>query len=193
MKYATDLFHFFVFSSLFIAIGAGFMGWQTQVLFNLPFNINLLWFIFCGTMCSYNFHWFLSLPDSEKASPKSNFTLNNRSLHLVLSLGGFIGAVIFGLTLWEKVIYLMTTAFFTFLYSAPKIPHRALGFLKNIAVGKTIFLAAAWTHVTAVLPLLVESTEINGMAILYIINRFFFIYSICILFDFRDREEERDQ
>ena len=174
-------------------MGAVFMGWQTQLLFSIPTDPAVLGFLFSGTLCSYNFHWFLSLPDSEKRSPKINFTDNNRKLHLILTLLGLAGSAFFSIVLWDKVFLLLSTAVFTFLYSAPKIPLKAFSFLKRIAIGKTIFLSAAWTQVTAVLPFLMEEKPVDAFAILYFINRFFFIYSICILFDFRDRIEDKQQ
>jgi 4-hydroxybenzoate polyprenyltransferase len=169
------------------------MGWQTQLLFSIPTDPALLGFLFSGTLCSYNFHWYLSLPDSEKTSPKSNFTVNNRQLHLILAIVGLAGSTYFSIVLWDKILLIMSTAVFTFLYSAPKIPLKTFAFLKRIAIGKTIFLSAAWTQVTAVLPFLVEEKPVDAYAILYFVNRFFFIYSICILFDYRDRAEDRKQ
>lgn len=169
------------------------MGWQTQLLFSIPGHPALLGFIFCGTLCSYNFHWFLSPPDSEKRSPKTNFTDKNRQLHIILAFAGLLGAIYFSLILWDKILYLMSTAVFTFLYSAPKIPFKAFAHLKKIAVAKTIFLSAAWTQVTAVLPFLVEEKPVDSFALLYFLNRFIFIYSICILFDYRDRAEDKKQ
>jgi 4-hydroxybenzoate polyprenyltransferase len=77
------------------------------------------------------------------------------------------------------------------LYSAPKIPLKPFAFLKEIAVGKTIFLALSWAHVTALLPLVLHSTSISDEAICFVVNRFFFIYAICILFDYRDVEEDK--
>jgi 4-hydroxybenzoate polyprenyltransferase len=169
------------------------MGWQTQLLFSIPTDPSLLGFFFSGTLCSYNFHWYLSLPDSEKKSPKSSFTGRNRLLHLILACLGLAVSVYFSIVLWDKILFILSTAVFTFLYSAPKIPLKAFAFLKRIAIGKTIFLSAAWTHVTAVLPFLVEEKPVDAYAVLYFINRFFFIYSICILFDYRDRTEDRKQ
>jgi 4-hydroxybenzoate polyprenyltransferase len=60
-----------------------------------------------------------------------------------------------------------------------------------VAVGKTIFLAFAWMHVTASLPLLIYIGDLGNDHILFIVNRFFFIYAICILFDYRDVEEDK--
>ena len=49
----------------------------------------------------------------------------------------------------------------------------------------------AWTYVTALLPILIEAPSITKKDILFCTGQFFFIYSICILFDFRDREDDR--
>jgi 4-hydroxybenzoate polyprenyltransferase len=63
--------------------------------------------------------------------------------------------------------------------------------LKRIAVGKTIFLAMAWVYVTTALPILIEEDHLTFKAILFCISQFFLIYAICILFDFRDREDDK--
>ncbi|MGZ5287372.1 MAG: hypothetical protein ACXWB9_09325, partial [Flavisolibacter sp.] len=60
-----------------------------------------------------------------------------------------------------------------------------------IAIGKTIFLAFAWTHVTTLLPMVMHSTFLDPQQEWFVVNRFFFIYAICILFDYRDVEEDR--
>lgn len=48
-----------------------------------------------------------------------------------------------------------------------------------------------WTYVTAVLPILMEGNIATEKAILFCAGQFFFIYAICILFDFRDREYDK--
>ncbi|MBS1655200.1 MAG: hypothetical protein JSU05_10170, partial [Bacteroidetes bacterium] len=49
-------FDFFLFTSLFIAICAVVMVWQTtDLLLHTPFNLNLAGFVFFATICSYNF------------------------------------------------------------------------------------------------------------------------------------------
>jgi 4-hydroxybenzoate polyprenyltransferase len=83
------------------------------------------------------------------------------------------------------------TAFVTFLYSAPKIPHPAFSYLREIAVGKTIFLAFAWMHVTTLLPMVLNIKVLNMHHVWFAVNRFFYIYAICILFDYKDIEEDK--
>ena len=73
------------------------------------------------------------------------------------------------------------------MYSAPKIPHPIFNGLKKIAIGKTLFLAIVWMHVTSSLPLLINGAEWKGSDVLFCLSRFFLLYAICILFDRRDR------
>jgi hypothetical protein len=53
---------------------------------------------------------------------------------------------LFWLSTISTLVVAGSTAFITFLYSAPKVPYQIFGWLKKIAIGKTIFLAFAWTH-----------------------------------------------
>lgn len=184
-------FDFFVFSSLFIACCAVLMVYQTGILFSVPVSSILLGFVFCGTVCSYNFHWYLTPPNVGGPTEKVIWNIKNKYIHLSLFFIGLGGAVIFGFLLIDHWFWLGITAFVTFLYSAPKIPYPFFSFLRKIAVGKTIFLAFSWTHVTALLPLVLHHTNLNNAEIFFVVNRFFFIYAICILFDFRDREHDK--
>ena len=58
---------------------------------------------------------------------------------------------------------------------------------------RTIFLSLVWTHITAVLPLVLQNIQWENEHYIFAINRFFLIYPICILFDYRDREEDRKE
>jgi 4-hydroxybenzoate polyprenyltransferase len=188
----VEIFDLFVFSSLFIALCAVGMVYQTYYLFHLPYYQNFIWFVFFGTLCSYNFHWYLT-PALYGGSYRTQWSIRNKKLHLALYLVGLVGGGWFGIQLLEHWLWLLLTAFITFLYSAPKIPYAPFTHLKKIAVGKTIFLALVWAHSTALLPLLLASIPLKLEHIIYFINRFFFIYAICILFDYRDREHDKQQ
>ena len=67
-------------------------------------------------------------------------------------------------------------------------------FLKQVAVGKTIFLTAVWTYVTAILPVLIsEQKHFTHEMKWFAASRFFLIYGICILFDYRDRADDSEE
>jgi 4-hydroxybenzoate polyprenyltransferase len=184
-------FDFFVFTSLFIACCAVLMVHQTAILFNLQLPFALYLFVFSGSVCSYNFHWYLTPPTIPDPGYKLKWNITNRQLHLSLFIIGLLGGAVSSILLLKYWLALCLTAFLTFLYSAPKIQHPLTVQLRKIAIGKTIFLAAAWAHVTSLLPLLV-SHRLNAEATWFVVNRFFFIYAICIVFDRRDVEKDRE-
>jgi 4-hydroxybenzoate polyprenyltransferase len=180
-----------IFSSLFIALCAVLMAYQTCFLFSIPFSFALAGFVFSGSVCSYNFHWYLTPPTVENPSAKLAWNISNKTIHLILFIVGLIGSAVFTLLLIDHWFWLGITAFVTFLYSAPKIPFRLFSHLKKVALGKTIFLAFAWMHVTTLLPLVIELKELSMPHVWFVVNRFFYIYAICILFDYRDVEEDK--
>lgn len=183
----------FIFSSLYIALCAVLMIWQTnRLLTDSPLSGRLAAFVFFSTICSYNFHWWLT-PDDTSPSYRVEWTQRNKPLHFILYLVGATGAVIYFFALSRYWLALCLGALLTFLYSAPKLPQPIFAGLKRIAVGKTVFLALVWTYVTSMLPLIVAHTPWTGAATLYAINRFGLIYAICIIFDYRDRADDRAQ
>jgi 4-hydroxybenzoate polyprenyltransferase len=185
------LFDFFVFTSIFIALCAVLMVYQTALLFGLHLPGLFYGFVFCGTVCSYNFHWYLTPPAIETPTNKLAWNLLHRPLHLWLFVLGLLASTVFAILLIQYWLFLAMSAFLTFLYSAPMINHSLTIRLRSIAVGKTIFLAFAWTHVTTLLPLLIAN-QVSDPAIVFGANRFFFLYAICIAFDRRDVEKDRE-
>ena len=175
MALLKKLFDFFVFSSLFIACCAVLMVYQTSLLFHLSLPSTLHCFVFFGSVCSYNFHWYLTPPHFSEATHKIKWNLSNRSIHLLLFILGLIGAATTCFLLIEHWLWLGFTAFFTFMYSAPLITHPFTIWLRKIAIGKTIFLALAWTHVTTLLALLIAGAKLQEEHIWFVVNRLVFV------------------
>lgn len=182
---------FFVYSNLFIAVCAVLMVNQTsQLLLNSSPGIHLTAFVFFATLCSYSFHWYLTA-SSVLPSPRITWLKKNHAVHLVLFFVGLAGSAVFFFYLLPIWPWLLVSAFVTFLYSAPKIPHQYFRALRKVAIGKTIFLAFVWMYVTTVLPIVESGAAWSSDFFLFMISRFFFIYAICILFDLRDREDDK--
>lgn len=193
LRILKDIFDFFIFSSLFIALAAVTMTYQSYYLFDKEPSLRLLLFTFFGTITSYNFHWFLTPPETELKTSRLKWTVFNRHIHLILCLAGLAGSIVSFFLLTEYWIWISIGVLFSGLYSAPKINHPLFSGLKKIAVGKTVFLALAWTYVTCMLPLIISNNPLPDEEILFGVNRFYLIYPICILFDYRDRNEDRNQ
>lgn len=184
----------FLFSSLFLSFGAGLMAHQTFQLLQLPANEerNLQYFIFFATLCSYNFHWWLT-PFSASELNRSKWSIRNRWVHAVLIIAGAIGSLWCSyplLTYWPAIV---PSVVLTFLYSAPKLPFWPFIHLKKFAYGKTIFLAMVWMYVTTALPIWISGKGFGPAELLFCTSRFFGIYAICILFDWRDRDTDKKE
>lgn len=187
MKIFRDIFRFFVYSNLFIAVCAMLMLVQTcYLLLHAPPSFDLLAFVFFATICSYSFHWYLTPAVGQ--SDRVPWLARHKKTHLFLFIAGIAGAVIYGIMLISHWHWLVFAAFITFLYSAPKVPHPWFRLLRKIAIGKTIFLAGVWMFVTTVLPLEISDRPWQTDYTLFAVSRFFLIYAICILFDYRDKE-----
>jgi hypothetical protein len=183
-------FRFFVYSNLFIAICAVLMvGQSYQLLLHRVPDRDVMAFVFFSTICSYSFHWYLS-SDSAPGSPRSIWQQQYHYIHIILFIIGLIGSGIFSLLLLKHWFWLLLSAVPTFLYTAPKIPHGYFRALRKVALGKTIFLAMVWMYVTTILPVGISKAAWHGDFSLFIISRFFLIYAICILFDYRDRKDD---
>jgi 4-hydroxybenzoate polyprenyltransferase len=163
---------------------------HTKIIFSLRIDNAFLPFIFFSTLCSYSFHWYLTI----HVNPVSA-RLKWAAAHKVFLISLFIISVVFIAIFFIPIAgyykVLLPLAFITFMYTAPKIPVRPFTFIKRIAVMKTSYLTLVWIFITAVMPVLVSDSKWNYETTLFAINRLFLIFPICVLFDYRDREEDK--
>lgn len=150
----------------------------------------LVQFVFFSTICSYSFHYYYTT-HSVILSPRIQWQKGKRQLLLFLFITGLAGSVFFFFRLSAYWPWLLPAVAATFLYSAPKLPHPLFHRLRKVAIGKTIFLSFIWMYVTTVLPVIVSGQSWNSSLTIFALSRFFFIYCICILFDYRDREDDK--
>jgi 4-hydroxybenzoate polyprenyltransferase len=189
---AVQMIKFIVFTNIFIVICSLVMSVYTSLLFKLPVNYSLLLFTASGTLCSYSLHW--ALPSTHlPLSPRERWSRANRVLLLLLFCFGFLLSFYSFLELRQYFNVIVPLIILTFLYSSGKLPAGPFRFFRKYFIGKTIYLAAMWTLVTAFLPLYISGLSWNASHSIFIINRFFFLFAICILFDLRDRDADSAQ
>jgi hypothetical protein len=111
-----SIFNFFIFSSLYIALCAVIMVYQLQLLFpQVMISTTFYVFIFFSTICSYNFHWYLT-QHSVTGSERLKWALKYKSLHLILYFIGLIGSAVCFILLRQHWFWIAFGAFVTFLY-----------------------------------------------------------------------------
>ena len=147
-------------------------------------------FIASSTLLSYSLHWYL-LNDGLRQTSRISWTKSHKTILLILAAAGAISTSYYFYQLREYWIQIAIPAFIAMIYTAPKIT--ALHKLKSLAYGKTFLLAFTWSYVTVILPLWIYAPEWDVKNLIFFINRFSLLYLICLLFDFRDKEEDMAQ
>jgi 4-hydroxybenzoate polyprenyltransferase len=165
------------------------MSWETQHLSGFS-DPTYLWFIFFSTLLSYSFHSIINSVYAD-ISPRHEWNIRNRKwLYLIMAVSGILTIFIFLQHYLDNLLPFLAGGLLTFAYSAPNLPGKFFEILRRIAFGKTFFLAFMWAYATTILPVLAYDPQANPISP-FLGSRFYLVYAICILFDLKDREEDR--
>ncbi|HEX7754370.1 MAG TPA: hypothetical protein VF421_03430 [Niabella sp.] len=187
-----SVFDFIVFSNLFIAFCAVAMCICTVASFNLgKLPVHFVAFVFFSTLASYSIHWYLTNAEVEVTATRTSWLRLHKKVHAAFFIISAIGTGIFLLQLFDYWYYIAPAVGLTLMYSAPKFPHPFFKKLEKYILGKTFLLAAMWTYVTVVLPFFIVQVTWTTPFYWYIFNRFTLLFAICILFDIRDRQFDK--
>ncbi len=182
--------HFILSHSIFVAVCAVGLAFQTVLLLQLDINLFVYGFIFFATICSYNFYWIISkLSFANKKDIPG--LLKKESTGIFLLCIAAIGL----LYCWYKslipVHFVITAMLLTVIYSIPLLPFSFLKFTRKAGVVKTILLAFTWTYVTVVIPIGKDYSLLDNADLFIISRRFLFMLMLCIIFDNRDKDIDK--
>jgi hypothetical protein len=182
--------HFILSHSIFIAICAVALAFQTTLLLKPHNSFYDYGFIFFATLCSYNFYWIVSkFSFSEKYSIGKLIEKEAMSLSLMLlSAAGLL------FCFYQSAVdawFVFTAIFLTGIYVIPLLPFRFLQFTRRAGVLKTVLLAFTWAYVTAFIPLHKQYQFLNDADIFVFTRRFLFMLMLCIIFDNRDKAVDK--
>ncbi len=179
------LFHFILSHSIFIAICAAALSFQTGQLIGIAVDGFLLGFIFFAVLVGYNGYWLVS---------RYSFS-GTHTIHTLIEAGRYsfillvlaFGGMLFCFTQLEWVFSNLVLSGILFaLYLLPILPFKELEWIRRIGFMKTVLLAFTWAILTTLVPLQVPIWSMGSLASLIFIGRFFFMLLLCIIFDKRD-------
>ena len=177
--------HFILSHSIFIALCAMALCYQTTLILHTQNNCNLYGFVFFSTICSYNFYWLLSKFYFTKKGFNAGFIKEQLSF-IILFVCALTGTLYFLNNVSFLIPYVLGGVFFTLLYSLPLWPFEFSKKLQRIGFFKTVLLAFTWAYITTVLPAVgLLKTNIIPVCVL-LAARFCFMLLLCIIFDKRD-------
>ena len=177
--------HFILSHSIFIALCALGLCYQTALVLHTKTSYSLYGFVFFSTICSYNFYWLLS-----------KFYFTDRKIHIafikahfsfmLLFILSFLGTVFFLYQVSYLLPYVLVGVGLTLLYSLPLWSFSFAKKLQKIGFFKTVLLAFTWAFITTILPSVnfLETSFVPVMVLL--VARFCFMLLLCIIFDKRD-------
>ncbi len=178
------LLYFILSHSVFIAICAVALCFQTALLLHINLPVYLVAFIFFSTLCSYNFYWLLSgyafAGQSLKQVLKQYHT---NFIVLVLAAAGLLFSLVRIPQLLPVIIIGLAL---TLLYAMPLLPFKIFHGARKAGLLKTFLLAFTWTFVTVYIPYYFAPSVPLSTLLLLFVNRFLFMLMLCIIFDARD-------
>jgi len=184
---------FFLFSSIFISSCAVAFCVETNVLLHLPLkSISFYCFVFGTTLAQYNLHYLIKTT-AVQHSQRLQWSFINKTLHKIL-LGTGISLVLFSFLSFRlhHFIVLGVLGIVAFLYSYPLIPAGRKKRIKDFGLLKIMTLALMWTIVTAWFPVVNFSFNRTLFSLIFF-ARFVFMFVLCLLFDIRDIEIDRQE
>ncbi len=181
MKLISRIIDLLLYTSLFTACCATALCMATERFINdsTPVLASVLHLaLFGGTLVVYNaprlFFRKLSGPQ-----PLRNW-------YWLFFIAGAL--LVLGSVSWlpSRIIWFcLALAVLTFSYSLPFLPFKNKKRLREYGWLKILVLTGVWTAATALLPMLYWNKSITAFPF-ELINRFVFIFALCVLFDIRD-------
>ena len=166
---------------------------ETNLLLGIRLNhFSFYLFVFGATLVQYNLH-YLFKTTAVANSARLAWSLKNKTIHRVLIAIGTVLIIysLFSFHLHHFIILLLFGAI-ALLYSFPFLPFANKKRIKDYGLVKIITLALLWTLVTVWFP--ADQTNFSGISFqLIFLRRFIFMFILCLLFDIRDTEVDRQQ
>ncbi|WP_417886011.1 hypothetical protein [Zunongwangia sp.] len=180
MKLFKNLFDLYINGSIHTGLAVVCFTLVTYLELNLPVNINLLLFIFFGTITSYNFVKYASVAKLHHSSLTENLKIIQ-----VFSFLCFIALAWFTLKQDYKTLFASSVlGILTLLYATPVL--KGQHNLRNIAGIKVFVIAVTATGTGVLLPLLHHFEISLSDKILIIIQRILIHVVLMLPFEIRD-------
>ncbi|NMH87736.1 UbiA prenyltransferase family protein [Flavivirga algicola] len=186
MKFIKQLFNFYLNSSIHVALSVFSLTWITLMEFEIPYDENILYFVFYATLTGYNFVKYFGIAKFHHRS-----LTNWLKLIQVFSLFSFLFMCYYTFKLNTKtLICVVGFAVITFLYAIPFLPKRFFldkqHNLRSIGGLKIYLIALIWSGVTVLLPLINNNYHIGTDVMITAIQRYLFIMVLMLPFEIRD-------
>ncbi|QDO93762.1 hypothetical protein FNB79_07150 [Formosa sediminum] len=186
MMVLKKLFKFYLNASIHVALSVFALAWITLIKYDLPFDKNVLFFVFFASVIGYNFVKYFGLAKQHRRAMASWL----RVIEL-FSLMCFVLMCYFAFFLeLNTLLSIFAFGLVTFMYAIPFLPKRFFvdkhHNLRSISGLKVYLIGVVWAGVTVLLPLINKHYKLDNEVFLTAIQRFIFIIALMLPFELRD-------
>lgn len=188
---------FLIYGNFFISLCTVALTCETYLLSNIPVDFNYLLFVFFSTLFIYNVQRVLFATKFYVSdhSERHRWILNHKKQLIILTVFSLTSILFISFFIpSENLILLMGTGIIASAYFLPFVN------LRRIPGVKALLVAAVWTAVTVYFPIRFSSVSAGFTSItaghrnfiLLITERFLFLLALCIAFNIRDIQFDKN-
>lgn len=187
MVLLKQLLNFYINSSIHVALSVFSLSWITLIEHQIPYDKNVLFFVFFATITGYNFVKYFGIAKFHHRRLASWLKMIQ-----IFSFFSFLLLFFFAFKLEQTTLYYIAVfGVITFLYAIPFLPKQffldSQQNLRSIGGLKIYVTALVWTGVTVFLPIINNNLPIINLdVILSGIQRYIFVIVLMFPFEIRD-------
>jgi hypothetical protein len=191
MTVFKHLLNFYINSSIHVALAVCSLTLITLLEFDVPWDMNLLLFVFFASVTGYNFVKYFGIAKFHYRHLAIPIVIGRLKIIQVFSFFCFLLMVFYALKLPLKTFLCMVGfGTITFFYAIPFLPKRFFvdkqQNLRSIAGLKIYLIALVWSGVTVFVPLINDNLQLGTEIFITGIQRY--IYVIVLMFPFEIRD-----
>lgn len=180
MKLFKRIFDFYLDASIHVAFAVFCLVWLTGIILDVPIDSDLAFFLFFGTIASYNFIKY-GLEAEKYILVANRYHKNIQFFSFVALAFGLYHAYFLNLETW---VGLGALAFLTGLYALPVLPKAKN--LRSLSGFKVFPVALVWAGATVILPVLEIMGNLNWDDWVEAVQRFIIVLVLLLPFEIRD-------
>lgn len=186
MKWFRQGFNFYINSSIHVGLSVFSFTWITLIEYGIPYDKNILCFVFFATVTGYNFVKYFGVAKFHHRS-----LANWLKIIQIFSFFSFLFMCYYALKLeTNTLLYILGFGIVTFLYAIPFLPKRLFldkhNNLRSIGGLKVYLIALVWCGVTVFLPVINNEYDISADVLILAVQRYIFIIVLMLPFEIRD-------
>lgn len=180
MKWLKRFFDFYLDASIHVALAVFAMMKVSCLILNIPFDYNLAYFLFFGTIVGYNFIKY--------GVEAKKYLLVANTYHKNIQLFSFVAFLIAMYHAWflnlGALKCIAVLVLITAMYAIPFLPNAKN--LRSLGGFKIVVVAIVWAGATVHLPVLATFGELTWDVWVEGVQRFLFVLVLMLPFEIRD-------